>query len=538
MKGRVGRNLPLDQPILDIRGLCLKAVKEDGRLVDQVSLSIYPGKTLALMGSSGSGKSLTAMAVMGLLPPGVHLEKGEIHVAHSAPALIMQNPADCFDQLFTIRHTFYETFKDTGCVPPRRRDAAMRLRLREVGFSNPELILSRHPFTLSGGMLHRVMIALALARKSSLIIADEPISSLDLPGKARILGLLRNLQARHGFALLYIDHDLSTAASMADTIAVMHEGQIVEQGPAHEVFARPKHEQTKELLHAFSASMIHISGQNQVQMSSREAKENSVQAKVLLECRHLKKTYDSRRWYRQEDQTVLRDVSLTLRQGESLAIMGRNGAGKSTLLRLLLGLEKPDSGNVLVMGKDINASQTRGQCWRRHVQTVFQDSRGTVNPRLTVADIIAEPLLAHEKKSVSERKQRVAELLALVELPRAFAHKYPGQLSGGQVQRVCIARALALQPDILLLDEALTDLDAVIRAQLQDLLAHLQKSLGLSLLYVSHDLGSVFRLCDRVLVLHEGTVVDGFYPHEYQNEQRHGSFKTLLNAATKLMQTA
>lgn len=521
--------------ILEVRDLCLKtAGTEASRLVDHVSLSIRAGETLALMGSSGSGKSLTAMAVMGLLPPGVQQEKGNIRIAGGAPALIMQNPGDCFDHLFTVRHTFRETFRDTGCVPRRREEAAMRRRLREVGFANPGSILPRHPFELSGGMLHRLMIALALARKSPLIIADEPISSLDLPGKARILRLLKNLQARHSFALLYIDHDLTTATCMADNIAVMQDGRIVEQAPARELLRRPGHDHTKELLYAFHASRIRPAVEKQAIATPRTTKHVDPNRPVLLECRNLKKTYGACRWRRQPGQEVLRDVSLRLHRGESLAIMGRNGAGKSTLFRLLLGLEKPDNGNILIMGKDIGSPEARKNNWRRHVQTVFQDSRGAVNPRMTIGQIIEEPLLAHGLASGADRKKRAAELLSLVELPQSCAHRYPGQLSGGQLQRVCIARALAPKPDILLLDEALTDLDAVVRAQLQDLLENLKNSLGLSLLYVSHDMGSVFRLCDRVVVLSEGCLVDEFRPCQHLDAGRHESFTHLLRAAAEL----
>ncbi len=522
-------------PILDIRDLCLTtAGTENARLVDQVSLSIHAGETLALMGSSGSGKSLTAMAVMGLLPPGVRQEKGHIRLAGGAPALIMQNPGDCFDHLFTVRHTFRETFRDTGCVPRKREEAAMRRRLREVGFTKPESILPRHPFELSGGMLHRVMIALALARKSPLIIADEPISSLDLPGKARILRLLKKLQARHSFALLYIDHDLTTAACMADSIAVMQHGRVVEQGAARELLCRPGHDHTRELLRAFRASRVCLPAEERPDAAPGEPQNTAQHSTVLLECRNLKKSYGACRWRRQPGQEVLRDVSLCLHRGESLAIMGRNGAGKSTLFRLLLGLEKPDSGHVLIMSDDIASPQARKKNWRRHVQTVFQDSRGAVNPRMTIRDIIEEPLVAHGPASAPDRRKRVAELLSLVELPQSCAGRYPGQLSGGQLQRVCIARALAPRPDILLLDEALTDLDAVVRAQLQDLLENLKNSLGLSLLYVSHDMASVFRLCDRVVVLDEGCLVDEFRPHQHLDADRHASFEHLLRAATEL----
>ena len=531
-------------PIVEVRNLSLTAAGyEAPLLVDNVSFNINAGETLALMGASGSGKSLTAMAVMNLLPPGIVQEKGDIALHRGAPALIMQNPGDCFDHLFTVRHTFRETFRDTGCVPRRREEAAMRLRLREVGFACPEAVLPLHPFELSGGMLHRMMIALALARKSQCIIADEPISSLDLPGKVRILRLLKNLQARHGFALLYIDHDLTTAACMADRIAVMQDGRIVEQGQASALLHYPTHSCTKELLHAFktaSTPALQAVSENErkpgpqsISAPGAAVKNAQSEREVLLECRNLQKSYGACRWRGNGGHEVLRGISLRLHRGESLAIMGRNGAGKSTLFRILLGLEKPDSGRVSVMGEDITLLEAHKRGWRKHVQTVFQDSRGAVNPRLTIGDIIMEPLLVHEENAAA-RRQRIEELLSLVKLPRSFKDKYPGQLSGGQLQRVCIARALAPKPDVLLLDEALTDLDAVVRAQLQDLLETLKTDLGLSLLYVSHDMASVFRLCDRVIVLDQGRIADEFLPGQHMGAQRHQSFGTLLDAATDL----
>lgn len=531
-------------PIVEVRNLCLKAAGQEAPLlVDSVSFNINAGETLALMGASGSGKSLTAMAVMNLLPPGIVQKKGNIVLHRGAPALIMQNPGDCFDHLFTVRHTFRETFRDTGCVPRKREEAAIRLRLREVGFAHPEAVLPLHPFELSGGMLHRVMIALALARKSQCIIADEPISSLDLPGKVRILRLLKNLQAKHGFALLYIDHDLTTAACMADRIAVMQDGRIVEQGEANALLHCPAHVCTKELLHAFKTSCIPtlqaVSGKEckpepqNIAAPDSAAKNAQSERKVLLECQGLHKSYGACRWRGNAGHDVLRGISLRLYQGESLAIMGRNGAGKSTLFRMLLGLEKPDSGSVSVMGEDISLLKANKKGWRKHMQTVFQDSRGAVNPRLTVGDIIMEPLLVHEENAAA-RRRRIEDLLSLVKLPQSFKNKYPGQLSGGQLQRVCIARALAPKPDVLLLDEALTDLDAVVRTQLQDLLENLKMDLGLSLLYVSHDMASAFRLCDRVVVLDQGRIVDEFLPGQHMSAQRHQSFGSLLEAATEL----
>lgn len=524
--------------VLDIRNLILKA---EGNVANplpvcELSLSIQAGECLALVGESGSGKSLTAMAVMDLLPPGVFRQGGDIR--SGTKALIMQNPASCFDQLFTVRHTFLETLRDAGRTARGEETGRVERLLQDVGFEQPGDILDKYPFELSGGMLHRVMIALALAREASLLIADEPISGLDLPGKIQILRLLKRLQQQQGFGLLYIDHDLGMASYVADSIAVMLQGRVVEYGSAGQVLRAPRHEYTRALWAAYRKTPVpamaenvygSASGGSGMPASACKSDENS--RAVLLECDDLRKSYIMRSVSGRIARPVLTGLNFSLCEGESVAIVGHNGAGKSTLTRLLLGLEEPDSGSVRVMGQDVFSAKGRGVSWRRHIQAVFQDSRGSVNSRLTIQDIVSEPLLAHRQGTGVEREERCRALLSMVGLLSSDAGKYPGQMSGGQLQRVCIARALALEPRLLILDEALTDLDAIVQSQLLELLEELKERLSISCLYVSHDLSSVFRLCSRVLVLHHGRFVDELTPVQCSLPERHEAFTKLMDAA-------
>ena len=562
--------------VLDIRSLSLKAERNTANPlpVRDISLSVRAGECLALVGESGSGKSLTAMAAMGLLPPGIFRQGGEIITGTAA--LIMQNPAGCFDPLFTVRHTFVETFRDAGCIARGEEAARMHHLLESVGFACSGDIRDKYPFELSGGMLHRVMIALALAREASLIIADEPISGLDLPGKVQILRLLKGLQRQQGFGLLYIDHDLGMASYIADSIAVMLQGKIVEYGTAAEVLQTPRHEYTRALWAAYRRTPAPVTAVNVFKPAGEECEEfapvwtrsefpadgalvkNSFSsaafpgashaacangarvneacvsghsAAPLLECMDVCKSYVARSASGAAPQPVIQGLSFSLVEGESAAIVGHNGAGKSTLIRLLLGLEEPDSGSVRVMGQDVFPVKKRDVVWRKHIQAVFQDSRGAVNPRLTIREILTEPLAAHKQGGKAEQEERCRALLSMVGLLSSDAVKYPNQMSGGQLQRVCIARALALEPRLLVLDEALTDLDAIVQGQLLDLLEELKERLSIACLYVSHDLSSIFRLCNRVLVLHQGRFVDELSPVECASPDRHEAFTCLMDAA-------
>ncbi len=490
-------------------------------LVRDVSLGLQAGESLALMGSSGSGKSLTAMALAGFLPPSVVQSEGSVQQGLGRPALIMQNPADCFDPLFRLEWVFHETFCQD--MPKKELPTFIHTLLQRVGFSDPQAILQSYPFELSGGMLHRCMIALALGAvlvgKTSCIIADEPLSGLDTPSKKYILQLIRQLQAEYGFALLYIDHDLAAAAQVATTLAIMHEGQVVEQGIFASVVENPQHEATQAMVQAYGRMREIIpSGSTAVPSQGELTKDT-----VLVEAQDISKSYGSK--------TVLEHISVCLRAGRSLGLVGANGAGKSTFMRMLLGLENADTGSIHCLGHKV--CKISGQAvWRRHMQAVFQHARLAVNPRMQAQDILLEPLRAHKKLYPLAHKEaataKAQALLSLVDLPESFIKKYPSHMSGGQLQRLCLARALALQPEVILLDECLADLDAVVSEHLQEKLLHLKQELHLSFVYISHDIRSVLRLCDDIVVLDKGRVVDVFNSHEYNAAHRHSAFTHLL----------
>ncbi len=504
--------------------LTVKNLNLDSRhknLVHNVSFSLENGQSLALMGASGTGKSLMALACMDLLPPNIQKTTGEITHGTIKPAFVMQNPADCFDPLFNIRSVFTETFgKQTQALAQELNiedpQTLLEMLLVKVGFARPQEIWSKFPFELSGGMLHRVMLAVALGAviigKADCIIADEPLAGLDTPSKLHMLELLRTIQQEHGFSLLYIDHDLNAAHRVADKLMVMHEGSIVEEGDFTKLINAPTHPATQNLVQAFTRlSTIHI--------KQAQPREN---AAPILTLKNVSKTYD--------EHMAVRNVSLNLYKGQSLGLIGKNGAGKSTLIRLILGLEQSDDGEIHCFGHRVQKT-FKNVPWRKDLQAMFQHARLAVNPRMQVQDIILEPLRAQKFFSSKYAKQEhlriLKELLDMVELPHSFALKYPMNMSGGQLQRVCLARALALKPQILLLDEPLADLDASIAEHLQIKLLEIQRILDLSYIYISHDITSVLRMCDGVCVLHDGQVVDNFFSTDYADPNRHPAFKTL-----------
>ncbi len=489
---------------LEVKNLNIYTKKGQKKLVDNLCLCLKPAQTLALMGPSGSGKSLTSMAIAKALPLGLYSEAENITFNGLRPALIMQNPADCFDHLFTIKHSI------NMALIPSQNNVNIEALLKEVGFEQPDKILTCYPFELSGGMLHKVMLAIAIAQvqsnQASFIIADEPIAGLDSTSKLNSLNLLKTLQNKYGFALLYIDHDLRHAKFMADELAIMYHGQIVEQAKFENILASPKHFYTKKLIKT-------------IQSVINSNIPNSTEEPNILTCSKLKKSYLTH-------GLALKNIDFDLKRGQSIGVVGHNGAGKSTLVRTLLALETLDSGNITILNQHQN---TKNQGWRKHIQAVFQHPRMTVNPRMQACDILMEPLQAHGfKANRANSLQVVEELLKTVQLPTNYAKAYPSQMSGGQLQRLCIARALALKPDILILDEPLTDLDSVVAEEILNMLEDIKHKLNMTLLYISHDLRSVLRLCERILVLDQGSIVDDFLSTDYACTKRHVAFQKLL----------
>ncbi|GGH14197.1 ABC transporter ATP-binding protein [Alsobacter metallidurans] len=499
--------------LLDIQGLSLSI---NGALILQdVSLAIEPGETLGLVGESGSGKSMTALSVMRLLPRGAQTNgsirfDGQDLAALPEPdmcrirgrrvGMIFQEPMTALNPLKTVGDQVAEGFvlhlRLTRAEAARRAQAV----LERVGLPATEISLGRYPHELSGGQRQRVVIAMAVALAPPLLIADEPTTALDVTTQAQILKLLRELIRENGSSLLLITHDLSVVNAMADRVAIMRAGEIVEQGRGGGLSGAITHPYAKALLNASS-------------LPPRVTSAAAPTSRPILEVKNLVRAYalPRRSLFRAAPRRLAVDnVSFTVAKGESLGLVGESGCGKSTTARAILALEAVQGGSIAFAGQD--TSKLRGAemaAFRRRVQMVFQDPYGSFDPRHKAGRIVGEPLrlLGRECDPQSARR-RVDEALTEVGLDPADADKYPHEFSGGQRQRLAIARALITRPDLIVLDEPVSALDVSVRAQVLKLLTELQKRLGLTYLFISHDLAVVRAITDRVLVMRAGKVVE------------------------------
>ena len=502
-----------------------------------VSFDIAPGETLALVGESGSGKSTTASAVNRLLPDTAEISQGRIvvagrDVAELAPrelqalrgagiGLVPQDPMTNLNPVMRVGDQIAEAFEvhdiATGSAA---HDRAVEL-LSAVGIADAAQRARQYPHEFSGGMRQRVLIAMGLACKPALLIADEPTSALDVTVQRRVLDLLDDLTAEMGTAVLLITHDLTLAAERADRVAVMQSGEIVEIGTAHDVMHRPQHEYTKRLLAAIPGTTA----------TPRDLSDAGADAEptALVEVRDLVKVFGAGPTaYRAVD-----GVSLTIPAGRTVSIVGESGSGKSTVANMLLGLVKPTSGTVLVDGQEVAGGRKALKAVRRRIQPVFQNPYASLDPRFTVGRSVAEPMAVHGIGSKESRRARVAELLEQVALPADVADRHPHQLSGGQRQRVAIARALSLEPDLVVLDEAVSALDVLVQQQILELLARLQSELGLAYLFISHDLAVVRMISDEVHVMQSGTIVESGSPEALFTSPREDYTQELLSAIPK-----
>lgn len=497
-------------------------------VLDGVSLDLAPGTITGLVGESGSGKSMTALAVMGLLPRRAQAsgrvtldgrslldlpERAMCRIRGRRIGMIFQEPMTALNPLMRIGDQVAEVLRLHKGLGRAAALAQARERLDRVGLSAPRFPLALYPHELSGGQRQRVAIAMAIALRPGLLIADEPTTALDVTTQARILALLRSLARQEGMALLLITHDLAVVAGMADRIAVMKSGRIVESGPTGAVFRQRRHPYTRQL---FAAS------RHKPARSPRPA------AAPLLEVR------DALREYRLTGGSLraLDGVSLTVGRGESVGLVGESGCGKSTLARAVLGLDPLQGGRIRLDGLDVAAGSRMPPGLRARMGAVFQDPFGSFDPRWRVDRLLAEPF--HLTARPADWRDRVGAALAEVGLGPGDARRFIHEFSGGQRQRLALARALIIRPALIVLDEAVSALDVRVRAQVLDLLARLQADHGLSYLFISHDLSVVRGIADRVLVMQAGRIVEEGPPEQVIGAPRHDHTRSLVAAMPEI----
>ncbi len=520
-----------------------------------VSFVLHRGKTLCLVGESGSGKSVTARALLRIIDKNGRIAGGRIllrngdgsttdiaqlpersgqllRIRGGRIGLIFQEPMSSLSPVHTIGSQIVEALRLHQAMDKQQARAATIELLRQVEIPHPDHMIDRYTFEFSGGMRQRAMIAMALACDPDILIADEPTTALDVTTQAEILDLIKRLQVSRGMAMLLITHDMGVVAEVADDVAVMRYGRIVEQGTVEEIFHDARHPYTQRLLN----STLRL--EQERRELTRPAPVEAA-AKPVLTVRNLGKVYGgARSWFGGKSYALkaVDDVSLDLYPGENLGIVGESGSGKTTLGRLILRTVEPSSGSITYFPPDgrvvdVTAlSKQELRTYHRDVRLVFQDPFASLNPRMTVKDIIGDPLLVSGAARGAALETRVAELMDLVGLDPQSMERYPHAFSGGQRQRIGIARALALDPRIIIADEATAALDVSIRAQILDLLLDIQRRLNLSFIFISHDISVVRYFCDRVAVMHRGRVVETGPAEQICTAPREPYTKSLISA--------
>lgn len=525
---------------LSVKSLSVTFLTDAGEVdaVTEVSFEVFPGEVLAVVGESGSGKSVSVRSAIGLLPDTARVEghvvlggqdvttlsnKAWAQLRGNKISMVFQEPGSALDPLFTIGYQIVEALRAHTRDDGKRmsaKDAKIRAveLLTMVGLPNPEQRFSYYPHELSGGQKQRVMIAIAISCEAKVIIADEPTTALDVTVQAEILDLLRDLKDRLGCAIVLITHSMGVVSDLADRVVVMQNGRVVEEAPVAQLFDAPADDYTKKLLAAVP-TLAAVEADKTVDTSGEP----------VLDVSRLVVQFSG--GVGSPAFRAVDDVSLTIHRGETLGLVGESGSGKSTIGRCVAALQKPTSGSVTVMGQNIaGVSERKLKPLRKRFGFVFQDPSASLNPRLTVGQCIAEPMIVHKYGSKDAIAARTTELLDAVQLPSGTDKRYPHELSGGQRQRVSLARALVLGPDLVVADEPTSALDVSVQAAVLDLFEALQQEFGFACLFISHDLAVVDRVAHRVVVLRNGAIVEEGTPWKILRSPEAEYTKKLLAA--------
>ena len=559
--------------LLQVENLRVSFKNEEKQYIETVkgiSFSIPVNTTVALVGESGSGKSVTSLATMGLLPPEssqialdskilfegknlLDLPRREMRKKCGKDiAMIFQEPMSSLNPVFTVGSQIAEILQlHLGMSRKQARVRALEL-LIEVGIPSPETKIDAYPGQLSGGQQQRVMIAMAIACKPKLLIADEPTTALDVTIQKQILNLLESLRKKHQMSMLFITHDLALVGEIADQVIVMRHGQIREQGRVKDVLERPQDVYTKALLHCrpqlskrpmrlpMISDFMQQKGDDYIEthtvdVESLQQRSRGLtgQEEIILDVRDLKKSFYSRKGlFGKEEFQAVKGVSFQLAKGKTLGLVGESGSGKTTIGLLLMRLQEATGGKALFEGQDILAmSEKEFARYQRKIQIIFQNPYASLNPRFTVGQILMEPMQVHRiGADDTERKQMALDLLERVSLPAQAFYRYPHEFSGGQRQRIAIARCLTLKPEVLICDESVSALDVSVQAQVLNLLQDLQDEFGLSYIFISHDLSVVKYISDQIMVMNHGDLVEIANSDDLYQSPQHEYTKRLLSA--------
>ncbi|MEC3850507.1 ABC transporter ATP-binding protein [Paenarthrobacter ureafaciens] len=519
------------QPLLEIKDLAItfKTGSGEVKAVKNAHLTIMPGETVAIVGESGSGKSTTALAAIGLLPNNGRVSGGQIllegeDIAHASEkrmielrgshiGMVPQDPMSNLNPVWKIGYQVRETLKANG-RPDGPDDVARALA--EAGLPDAARRAKQYPHEFSGGMRQRALIAIGLSCQPKLLIADEPTSALDVTVQRKILDHLETMTTELGTSVLLITHDLGLAAERADKVVVMYQGNVVEAGPSLELLRNPQHPYTRRLVESapsLASRRIQVAKEQGVEAEDLLAPTDAAKEKAaddVLQIKDLRKVYKLRQGLgKASDFAAVDGVSFNVKRGTTTAIVGESGSGKSTVAKMVLQLESPTDGQILFDGVDTAGLKGKELFkFRRRVQPIFQDPYGSLDPMYNIYRTIEEPLRVHKIGNAASREKKVRELLDQVALPQTTMQRYPNELSGGQRQRIAIARALALDPEVIICDEAVSALDVLVQAQVLNLLAELQDNLGLTYLFITHDLAVVRQIADHVCVMEKGKLVE------------------------------